>query len=174
MVLLVVVASSFFVLVDAVVCASGLVCVVVDDAAAAVLSVLSVFAVVLELVVLTEAERVVLADCADSVLEALELVLAVVGTTTPGLLVGIVTEFAAEADSAIADDDFATVVVVFAAVDGHNACIIPPFITIPSNVFELTDTSEQASLTSLATDSSADSHADEQPLWKSATLQVGI
>jgi hypothetical protein len=163
--LLVVVASFFVAVCDSwLVTADG---VVVDD----VVSVLTVLAVVLELVVLAEAE---LTDCADGVFEAFEFVLAVVGTTTPGLVVGIVTEFAAEADSAMADDDFATVVVVFAAVDGHNACTIPPFITIPNNVFELTDTVEQAPLTLLATDSSADSHADEQPLWKSAILQVGI
>ena len=82
----------------------------------------------------------------------------------------MVTESAAEeAVSAMAEDDLATVVVVVAAVLGHNACIIPPSITIPSNVFELTDTSEQESLTSIATDFSADWHADEHPLWKSLT-----
>jgi hypothetical protein len=85
----------------------------------------------------------------------------------------MVTESAAEAVSAMAEDDCATVVVVF-AVAGHNACIIPPFITIPNNVFELTDTSEQESLTSLATEVSADRHADEHPFSKSLTLQVGI
>lgn len=128
---------------------------VVDEAAADALSVLSVMSVVLELVVFADTECVVPAD--GVLFAAFEVVLGVVPTTTPGLVVGIVTEAAAEeALSAMAEDDSATVVVVFAAVVGHSACIIPPFITIPSNVLELTETSEQASLTSLATEFSAD------------------
>lgn len=143
--------------VDSAVRLASVVCSVVDEAAPAVsvLSKLSVVSVVLALVVF---ECVVTADCEDSVVfDALEVVVAVVDTWTPGLDVGIVTEFAAEdAVSAMAEDDLATVVVIVAAVAGHNAFIIPPFKTIPNSVFELTDTSAQESLTALATDVSAD------------------
>lgn len=141
-------------LVDSVLCVASVVCTVVDEAAAAVLSVLSVVSVVLSLVVFAVVECVITVEVD---FDALEVVVTAVLSCTPGLLVGIVTESAAEeALSAMAEDDFATVVVVLAAAVGHNACIIPPFITIPSNVFELTDTSEQESLTSLATEVSAD------------------
>jgi hypothetical protein len=148
------VAAFFFVLelvFGPVLSLASVACAVVVEAAAVALSVLSVVSVVLALVVFSVVE------CNDVLLDALDVVVAVVLTWTPGLVVGIVTESAADdALSAIAEDDFATVVVVFAAAVGHNACIMPPFITIPSNVFELTETSEHESLTSLATEVNAD------------------
>lgn len=136
--LLVLVAASFLVLVVWVVSALCL-------AAVAACAVVERLSVLFEDVVSELSDRVdfvVLADCAAGVLlTAFEVVLAVVATTTPGLVVGIVTESTAE------EADSATAVVVFAAVVGHSACTIPPFITIANSVFELTDTSSQASAT---------------------------
>lgn len=162
-VVLVDVATFFLVLVLVVFCSSVVWAAVVEDEAAAdALSELSVVSVVF-----ADVECVVLADCV--LFAALEVVLGVVVTSTPGLVVGIVTDAAAEdALSTLAEVDFATVEVVV-DVAGHNACMISPFITIPNNVFELTETSEQAILTSFAIKFSADWHTDEHPLLKSET-----
>ena len=150
-VVLVEVLASFF---EVVLAAISVDCgvVVVDEAAADTLSVLCavlLVSVLFGLVVFADVECVV--RDAGVFCAAVE-----VPNTTPGLAVGIVTETAAEPVSAMAEDVLAAVVVAFAATVGHNACIIPPFITIPNNVFELTETSEQALLTSLATEVSAD------------------
>jgi hypothetical protein len=63
--------------------------------------------------------------------------------------------------------------VVFANV-GHNAATIPPFLTIPNNVFELTFTCEQELDTLLAIAFSPATQAVEHPLLKSETVQDGI
>jgi hypothetical protein len=109
-------------------------------------------------------------------LDEAEIVAIVVVTCTPGLVVGRVTESVGWCVLVrwIAEEDALEMVdVVFAAVM-HKASNIPPFLTIPSNVFELTVTSEHASLTLSATEVSAPSHSDEHPFWKSETAQDGI
>ena len=47
-------------------------------------------------------------------------------------------------------------------------------MTIPSNVLELTDTPEQASVTSAATEFNPATHEAEQPLVKSDAVHEGI
>jgi len=90
---------------------------------------------------------------------------------TPGLAVGSVTETAG-AGSGIAEG--AAVVCVVCVPVGHNASMIPPFITIPNNVFELTVMLEHASLTSLATDFKPFLHDFEHPFLKSSTMHDAI
>jgi hypothetical protein len=95
---------------------------------------------------------------------------------TPAPPVGIVTETAAgwaagvELWTVTEIVDFAD---VFANV-GQRATTIPPSLTIPNNVFELTSTSEQEPDTLLAIASSPSTQAAEQPLLKSETVQDGI
>lgn len=118
-------------------------------------------------------------DCAIGtelfVVKLVELEVIVEAPVTPGLAVGIVTEFAERAVvPARVAEVFTTVDVVVLANVGHRASTIPPFITIPNNVFELTLTSEQALVTSSATEFSAATHAAEQPLLKSDAVHVGI
>lgn len=101
--------------------------------------------------------------------EEVVVVFAVVLTTTPGLSVGSVT--------ASADVVFCTVVVlvVVACIVGHSAFRIPPFLIIPSNVFELTFTFEHAFVTLVASAVSVCAQIDEQPASpKSASTQLGI
>jgi hypothetical protein len=115
-------------------------------------------------------------DCAiETELLAVELDVFVDAPITPGLAVGSVTEFAGRAVVlATVAEVFTTVDVVVLANEGHKACTIPPFFTIPSNVLELTVTSEQALVTSSATEFSAATHAAEHPLLKSDAVHVGI
>jgi hypothetical protein len=115
-------------------------------------------------------------DCAmGTELLVVELEVSVEAPVTPGLAVGNVTEFAGRAVvPARVAEVFTTVDVVVLANVGHRASTIPPFITIPSNVLELTLTSEQALVTSSATEFSAATHAAEQPLLKSDAVHVGI
>jgi hypothetical protein len=115
-------------------------------------------------------------DCAiGTELLVVELEVFVEAPVTPGLAVGSVTEFAGRAVVlARVADVFTTVDVVVLANVGHKACTIPPSITIPNNVLELTLTSEQALVTSSATEFSAATHAAEQPLLKSDAVHVGI
>jgi hypothetical protein len=63
--------------------------------------------------------------------------------------------------------------VVFANV-GHKAATIPPSLTIPNNVFDLTFTCEQELDTLLAIVFSPATQAVEHPSLKSETVQVGI
>jgi hypothetical protein len=116
-------------------------------------------------------EDVVVAACEVDVVS--ECVVVVLSTTTPGLVVGIVTEVAGAVVASLAGKVFACVVActLFA---GHNADTIPPSRIIPNSVTELTETSEQALLTSWATEVNADSQATEHPLLKSDSIQVGI
>jgi hypothetical protein len=115
-------------------------------------------------------------DCAiGTELLVVELEVFVEAPVTPGLAVGNVTEFTGRAVvPARVAEVFITVDVVVLANVGHKACTIPPFITIPNNVLELTLTSEQALVTSSATEFSAATHAAEQPLLKSDAVHVGI
>lgn len=100
---------------------------------------------------------------------------------TPAPPVGSVTETSAggaTAELAIVTEivvlPFPAADVVVFANDGHKAATIPPFLTIPSNVFELTCTFEQELDTLLAIEFSADTHCEVQPLLKSDVVQVGI
>jgi len=125
---------------------------------------------------------VVIADCAIGIDVEVEVevveVLKPNPPVTPGPSVGIVTERAAGAagvELAIVTEivDFGACVVVFSNV-GHKASTIPPSLTIPNNVFELTSTFEQALDTLLATEFSPDTQVTEHPLLKSETVQDGI
>jgi len=107
------------------------------------------------------------------------LELDVLDNVTPGLVVGIVTlatVVVAPAldvfDSVLVDVGVAVVLEVF--ILGHKAAIIPPFLTIPSNEFEATLSSEQALLTHVAFEVKADWQSREQPLLKSESVQVAI
>jgi hypothetical protein len=96
---------------------------------------------------------------------------------TPGLAVGSVTETAGAGygvftGSVVAEG--AAVVCVVCVPVGHNASMMPPFITIPNNVFELTIMLEHPSLTSLATDFKPFLHDFEHPFVKSSTVHAGI
>jgi hypothetical protein len=102
---------------------------------------------------------------------------------TPGLFVGIVTEVAGALlliiTGLIVVFPVPALLVAIVVVEdfcnvGHRACIIPPPITIPNNVFELTDTSEQALVTLWATASKADWHVVEHPLLKSDVVHDGM
>jgi len=96
----------------------------------------------------------------------------VVPTTTPGLAVGSVTESASVCAAALV---CAAWLVVTCCTVGHRASNIPPPLIMPSKVFELTMTFEQAWVTLLASASNEFSQAVEQPSSpKSATTQLGI
>jgi len=129
---------------------------------------------------------VVIADCAIGIEVEVEVEVEVVVVdvlkpsppVTPGPSVGIVTETtagAAGAEPAIVTEVvvFGACVVVFPNV-GHKASTIPPALIIPSNVFELTSTLEQALDTLLAIVFSPDTQDTEHPLLKSETVQEGI
>jgi hypothetical protein len=138
---------------------------------------------VVEVEVVFAARLVVVAvvDCAIGIeVEVVEVVevLKPRPPVTPGPSVGIVTETAAGAagvELAIVTEvvDFGACVVVFSNV-GHKASTIPPSLTIPNNVFELTCTFEQALDTLLAIEFSPDTQDAEHPLLKSETVQEGI
>jgi hypothetical protein len=105
-----------------------------------------------------------------------ELVLKPKPPVTPALSVGIVTETAA--GWAVGTElwtvtEIVACVEVFANV-GHRAATIPPFMTIPNNVFELTFTSSQDLDTLLAIAFSPCTQTAEHPLLKSETVQDGI
>jgi hypothetical protein len=121
---------------------------------------------------------VVIVDCAIGLEVEVVEVFKPRPPVTPGPSVGIVTETAAGAagvELAIVTEivDFGACVVVFSNV-GHKASTIPPSLTIPNNVFELTCTSEQALDTLLAIEFSPDTQDAEHPLLKSETVQEGI
>jgi len=115
-------------------------------------------------------------DCTiGTELSVVELGVFVEAPVTPGLVVGNVTEFAGRAVVPARVAEVVTTVdaVVLANVE-HKACTIPPFFTIPNNVLELTLTSEQALVTSSATEFSEATHAAEHPLLKSDAVHIGI
>lgn len=94
---------------------------------------------------------------------------------TPAPPVGMVTDTAGVEDTiegdmtvTFADDD------VEESTDTQRASTIPPAFTLPNNVLALTVTSAQALVTLRACDLSPDTHIDEQPFWKSDTVQEGI
>jgi hypothetical protein len=96
---------------------------------------------------------------------------------TPGLAVGSVTETAGAGSGVFTGSgvaEGAAVVCVVCVPVGHNASMMPPFITIPNNVFELTIMLEHPSLTSLATDFKPFLHDFEHPFVKSSTVHDGI
>ena len=96
---------------------------------------------------------------------------------TPEPPVGIVTDTAAGCAAGVEGGTVTDVTVacadVFANV-GHSAATIPPFLTIPNKVFELTLTLSQDWDTAFATVFSPATHTAEHPLLKSETVQDGI
>lgn len=68
------------------------------------------------------------------------------------------------------DDNIVVVTVTF----GHRACIIPPFMIIPSSVVELADTVKQDAFTPCPVNINADWHVDEHAVLKSEVVHAGI
>lgn len=132
-----------------------------------------VFVVFTALVILVE-----ISDCGNGtgVDVVVELVLKPRPPVTPALSVGIVTETAA---GWAVGTELWTVTEIVACVEvsakvGHRAATIPPFMTIPNNVLELTSTSSQDLDTLLAIAFNPSTQTSEHPLLKSETVQDGI
>jgi len=115
---------------------------------------------------------VVLAEAVAEDNTFVEVLVLVVDNVTPGFVVGIVTTLAVVLTELITTR--LELVVVVPVTLGHIAAIIPPFFTIPSNVFPLTETPEQAASTSAAVFNNASSQLSEHPDVKSVTVQVEI
>lgn len=69
---------------------------------------------------------------------------------------------------------FDVAIVVVTVTFGHSACIIPPFIIIPSSVVELADTVKHDAFTPCPVNSNADWHAVEHAELKSSVVHAGI
>jgi hypothetical protein len=131
---------------------------------------------VVEVVFVVFVVLVLISDCGTGTGVEAEVVLKPRPPVTPGPSVGNVTDTASGCWAGVEVWNVTETVgcaEVFANV-GHKAATIPPFLTIPKSVFELTLTPEQEFDTLLAMEFSPATQAAEHPLLKSETVQDAI